>query len=107
MKFLSKEEEEKHLLDAHGVVKGLLLDCGQCQQQFAETTKFRKTIKNIAFIICLYKKKFQQHQIIITSILFYNIFLFIFLREHFKLPHPHHCADCEHKFVTPQVQFLK
>ena len=56
MKFLSKEEEEKHLLDAHGVVKGLLLDCGQCQQQFAETTKFRKTIKNIAFIIFLYKK---------------------------------------------------
>ena len=65
MKFLSKEEEEKHLLDAHGVVKGLLLDCGQCQQQFAETTKFRKTIKDIAFIICL-SKKYIQHQIMLT-----------------------------------------
>ena len=77
MKFLSKEEEEKHLLDAHGIVKGLLLDCGQCQQQFAETTKFRKTIKNIAFIICLSKKIYTTSNHANLDIIFTKIIFFV------------------------------
>jgi len=44
-KFTTREEKEKHSLDIHGVVKGLDLRCGKCEEEFPDTAKFREHFK--------------------------------------------------------------